>query len=346
MIRSILIALFILAFSTGAQAGGPSERDRVFSDLYFKSQLKPQAVSAGEDGHGAGITFVIMPEFHSSSHSDMKTKLGGTKLKTSDGDSKTGSLMFTVSKELTDTFSLGFLYQIAYMDYSGGLLTPDLAGFSGQTELDSLSHLVGFFSIVNLKEYGTLNLSLLQDFDSYDGHETFVSPYGTDTRTLSDFKTRVTSLMAWYERRCNLSEAWSVTPYLGWRSVYAVVSDQNNFGVAAGMPGDKVDAHAWAHLISGGLSFDYQNGPWGVHLRAGVNHRTSHDDVPGLASRAMAPGMVHIGYNIFMDRTLATYNLGLNYVFSPNAIMALGYDGAAGSDSTMHKASLALVFPF
>jgi hypothetical protein len=308
--------------------------------------LQKAAPAAGDEGDGrAGVVINIVPEFHYAKHGDLNTTLSNTDLKSSSGDSSTGSLLFTASKEITETFSLGLFYQLIYMDYSGGMFVPvDPPGLDGRTEVKGTAHVLGLTSDVNLQQYGKLNLSLLQDFETYNGDETMIGNPDNplDTRSLDDFKVRVTSLMGWYELPCSLNESWTVTPYAGWRSVYAVASNQNDFSPG----GTTKDSHQWVHLVSGGLTFDYRQGPLGLNFRAGVNHRVSSDDVPGLTSRAVSPSTVHLGYNTYMDRTMATYGVGLNYAINPNMVVAVGYDGAAGADVTLHKGYLALVFPF
>ncbi len=108
----------------------------------------------------------------------------------------------------------------------------------------------------------------------------------------------------------------------------------------------RADSNLWAHLVSGGMKLSYQNGALGFNLRGGINHRTSKDDLPGYASRAVAPGVVHFSHRANMDKTIGTVGAAVSYAINERAIIGVGYDGAFGKDTAAHTATISLVCPF
>lgn len=344
------------AMAAAEQAGLNSSSFR--NKFMFQKQVNQlnnnaNAPSAG-DGSG-GVTFLILPEFHYSNHGNLNTKLGGTNLKASSGDASAWDFVLIGTKQINDLVTLGLTYEFAYTEYSGGLLTPKdgVAGlidsFSGKSEINTVSNLIGLDATFNFKEYGKFNIGFAQAWDTFSGNETqyrHMTGGGTvtDKRSIDSQKTRVSSIMAWYDVDLPINDCWTFNPYVGWRSIYGVISNQNDWSAA---PGAKTGADgAWTHLASAGLKFKYQADNLGLYMRAGVNHRVSSDDVPGLGSRAMAPGIVHFGHMTNMDRTVGSWGLGFNYAVSENLVLDLGYNGYAGSDVDVHSATGALVFPF
>lgn len=319
------------------------------------NQLNNDANTPSAGDGSSGVTFLILPEFHYSNHGNLSTNLGGTNLKASGGDATAWDFLLIGTKKINDLLTLALTYQFAYTEYSGGLLVPQdgVAGvidsFSGKSEFDTVSNLIGLDATFNFNEYGKLNIGLAQAWDIYNGNETqyrHLTGGGTETdrRSIDEQKTRVSSIMAWYDVDLPINERWTFNPYVGWRSVYGVISNQNDWSAA---PGTKTgDDGAWTHLASAGLKFKYQGDNLGAYMRAGINHRVSSDDVPGLGSRAMAPGVVHFGHMTNMDRTVGTWGLGFNYAVSESLVLDLGYNGYAGSDVDVHSAMGALVFPF
>ncbi|MCD8141000.1 MAG: autotransporter outer membrane beta-barrel domain-containing protein [Planctomycetaceae bacterium] len=111
-------------------------------------------------------------------------------------------------------------------------------------------------------------------------------------------------------------------------------------------PGVRQDSDLWTHLISGGFKVAYQRDRLGINLRAGVNHRTTSDDLPGYANRAVAPGVVHFSHRANMDRTVGAVGAGASYAINKHAIVGISYDGMFGKDTSAHIGSLSFAFPF
>ena len=78
----------------------------------------------------------------------------------------------------------------------------------------------------------------------------------------------------------------------------------------------------------------------------GVNHRFSRSDIPGFASRAVAPSVTHLGWMVSWDKTVGDWGLGLSYVIPGTMIIDVGYNGFAGADVNGHMSSLGLIFQF
>lgn len=345
----LVLVGFLLGASATVFAEDKNYRSKYFTDFFFKSQLKSQEpVKAPAAGENAGSDFVVtaIPEYYRANYGNFTTNLDGTTLKAASGHSESASITLLASKSFTETFDLGFLYQFAYTSGSGGRLVPNTSQFGGHQDYDLTANHVAVFTNLNFKEYGRFQLMLGQVFEEYSGTDTFIFNNVAQKRSMDDFKVRITSIMSWYEVDFGLNESWMVTPYVGWRSVYAAVLNQNNFTVASGAPGSKNDSNSWLHLASAGLKLHYQDGPFGATLRGGINYRASSDDVPGVGSRAMAPGVVNYGNMANLDRTMGTYGLGLNYAVNDNLVIAGSYDGAVGSDTDLHSGTLVMVYPF
>ncbi|MDR2821240.1 MAG: hypothetical protein LBB60_12010 [Desulfovibrio sp.] len=157
--------------------------------------------------------------------------------------------------------------------------------------------------------------------------------------SMDNFSDRVTSFIGWYEIDAPLTEYLRLTPYLGWRSLYAHLENPRG-------ESDPGKDNSWVHLASGGLKLNYQKGPFGAGLRAGVNHRVSNKDIPGFVFRAMAPEASQVGFNIYMDRTVADLGTGVSYVFPGYGVLFGGYDAMLGQKTTSHTLSLGFVIPF
>lgn len=352
--------LLMLTLPAPAPAGDRHQDDqrKTTTTVFFQKQadqLYGAKAAPAAGGESSGVTFLFIPEFHYSSHGDLSTKLGGVGLKSSSGDASSIDFVLVGTKAVNDLVTVGLTYQLAFTSYSGGLLVPSapLPGggyFSGKSDLDTISNLIGIDMTLNFKEKGRFNIGFAQAWDIYNGNETFRvhDPDGSlvrsDKRSADEFKTRVSSIMAWYDLDVPVNDCWTVNPYLGWRSIYAVASNQNVWDAPRGTKTG--DDGEWAHLASAGLKLKYQAGLLGAYMRAGVNHRVSTDDIPGFGSRAMAPGVVHLGYLTNFDRTVGTWGLGLNYVIPEKFIIDFSYNGYAGSDVDVHSAIGTLVFPF
>ncbi|MDR1297658.1 MAG: hypothetical protein LBO05_09885 [Deltaproteobacteria bacterium] len=358
------LCLVLAGLSSSASAAGDrsdlSRRIRSMSlDYQAREALRsldglPQAPGAGLDqapnaGWGAGpLAVVIVPEFHytrtAASDGDVG---GGTTLYTRSGHSETGSFLFTATKPITDMFSLGFFYQFALGKYTGGMMVPDEGGLASESDVHVTAHVLGVLGNFNLGSYGRLETSVLEAFDSYGGSETQIVPaLGiVDSRAQDAFSDRVLSLMAFYVNDFKVGENFTLSPYLGWRSVYVVIVGQTDWSSQA--RGDLLPNHdAWAHLATGGLKGTWSLGRLNVTARLGANYRVSKDDIPGFASRAVAPGVAHLGWNNNWNRAIGTWGLGFSYVFPEICVLDVGYNGFAGADTSAHNIAAALVFPF
>lgn len=363
-ITLLFLAIMSLALAPAAAAEQSGRDKSSFKTQYLFQKQAGQlsgSNSAPSAGDGSsGVTFLFLPEFQYSNHGQLNTTLGGADLKASSGDATAWDFLLIGTKQINDLVTLGLTYQFAYTEYSGGLLVPkygvdtglaatSITKFEGDSELNTISNLIGIDATFNFKKYGKFNIGLAQAWDIYNGNETQYRYMGDgtiakDRRSADELKTRVSSIMAWYDIDLPINDCWTFNPYVGWRSVYAVVSNQNDWTAA---PGAKTgDDGEWAHLASAGLKLKYQADLLGLYARAGINHRVSSDDIPGLGSRAMAPGVVHFGHMTNMDRTVGSWGLGLNYVVSDKFIFDLGYNGYAGSDVDVHSAMGTLIFPF
>lgn len=290
---------------------------------------------------------LFIPEFHYGEHGSMKSKLtGDTKLKTSGGHSTTMNFSFAAARPINETVSLSGMFQYAHTEYSGGLFTADMNGHDGSTSMYINTFLFGLTADFDFKEYGRVGLALAQAWDMYTGNEVYEVYGHGEKRKIDDFKSRGTSIMAWYDVDVPLAEKWTLVPYAGWRSLYADVRNTNMFAYAAGTDAALDDSNNWIHLISGGGKIQYKDGLFGAYARAGINHRLTSDDIPGYASRATAPGVIHQGVMIQMDRTVGAWGAGINYVIPGSCILDLSYNGFAGVDANFHTATLALILPF
>jgi hypothetical protein len=184
----------------------------------------------------------------------------------------------------------------------------------------------------------------MEGFDYYSGRETMHvdNANGRFTTSLSanDFHDRVFSFIVWWDKDFEINETWKIDPYLGWRTVDVQLEKMNDFA----NPNDPKHDSSVVHLVSGGLKFKYNSGPLGMYFRAGVNHRLRKDPVPGFASRAVAPSVVNLGFMSNWDRTVATYGLGINYFLPSQVVLDFSYNGAAGSNTTLHTFGAAIVF--
>jgi len=339
----------------GGLTQGRNDRTKAFSDASFAAQqyeMEQKTAEAAGDDAPPEVILVVSPQFHYTNHNTLSTNtLAPVELKSQGGDSKTGSVGFAFSKIVNETLNLTFAYQYAYTDYSGGVLIPSVnynAGVRGETDQQIHTNILGLIGDINLKDYGRLNLSLVQGFDNFKGHEQIVDPAGAvvDRRSLNQYRQRVTALMAWYEIDAPLNDCWTLTPFVGWRSLYAHLTNQNTNLSDPAFDGKYNNAHAWIHLSSLGTKLTYTDGPLTLSLRGGVNHRFSQDDLPGFANRAIAPGVVQLGYNVNFDETVGTFGAGVTYAAPDFGLVALNYDGFAGSQTDSHQVSLALIFPF
>ncbi|MDR1035558.1 MAG: hypothetical protein LBT40_02965 [Deltaproteobacteria bacterium] len=338
-------ALLLLAVSGTAFAGsgGDFERAKAFRDVMLKAQAAPLHTPPSTGDGGAGVTFSIIPEWDYTHHGNLTGTIAGTKLKVSEGTSQSYALIFIAGKQFTDWLKVSFLYKYAYTKYDAGLLVPDLPGLDGRSDINLASHLTGFIFNFTSKTAGNFEVSIMEAWDIYSGHETLYFNGNPDKRSVSAFDDRVFSFIAWWDKDFTLTENWLIDPYVGWRTVQVVLNDMNDW---QGVAGDYTSDSSVTNLVSYGVKFKYNSGLAGFSFRVGANHRLSKDPIPGFASRAMAPNATNMGFMSCWDQTVGTWGLGFSYVIPETMVIALNYDGAAGSNTVMHTATAAFVFMF
>lgn len=292
-------------------------------------------------------TLVAIPQYFHSRNDKATFKMGGDRLRMSKGHANGMGVSVVYGRRVNEFLSLSFLYQYGFMNVKGGMPIDRYApaDIGGKERLRWHSHVIGFLPEFTLGDFGKLQLSVIQGFDRANGGESLYNN-GTrvDRRDINDYGTDVTSLMAWYEKDFQLGcSNWKFTPYAGWRGLYVSVKDANVWSAA---PGVKNDDNLWVHLASGGFKLSYQTGALGFNVRGGVSHRTSRDDVPGYGNRAVAPGVIHFSHRANLDKTVGSVGAGVNYVINRRAIIAAGYDGYFGKDTSAHMGTLSFVFPF
>jgi hypothetical protein len=351
-LATLLLAIMFLLPQVEARADDHRRQDNYVTNVFFQSQRNQlfEADQAPSAGNGQSNNWIvgIIPEFHYSSHGNLKSKLSGnTDLKSSGGHATAADIIFSVAKPINDTLRLGMFYILTSADYSGGLFTADVAGHSGSSDIDVTSNVVGFNADFDFKKYGRFAVSLSSGFDIYSGYENYtIDGHSIGNRSVDDFQTKVSSIITYYEFDAPLNKTWTISPYVHWRSIYVDVKNANMFSIPAGEAGSKADSNSWTHLLSGGAKIKYQNGPLGFYARGGFNRRVSGDDAPGFGTRAVAPSVIHTGFMLGMDRTLGAWGLGINYVVPEKCVLDFSYNGLAGSEAAAHSVSMAVVFPF
>lgn len=288
---------------------------------------------------------VAIPQYFNSTNKSAKFDVGGTKLKMSAGHANGAGITLLYNRVFSDVFSVAFMYEYGFMNVRGGMAVPDAPGIGGVEDSRWHSHVLGILPEFNFGKWGKLQLSLIQGFDRASGSETMTLPDGSaDRRSIDDYGTNVTSLMAWYEKDFDIGcDGFKLTPYAGWRSLYVSVKDQNIFAKA---PGTREDDNLWVHLLSGGMKASYQKGAFNFHVRGGVSYRTTKDDVPGYGNRAVAPGVVQFSHRANLDRTVGSFGAGINFAIKKRAMVGIGYDGTVGKNTASHTGTLSFALPF
>jgi hypothetical protein len=340
----VSVMAFVTAGTASAEQGG-FERERAFRNLMLESgklALHPPSSGAGPPEW----TFAVIPEFDYVSHSDVAGVIDGVRLKRASGDSRTWAVTFVAGKRITDRFKLSFLYKYSYTSYRAGLVVPDMPTISGTADINLSSHLAGLVGNYASDCLGKFEVSLMEAWDLYDGKETFVVNAGgttrVDERSADAFDDRVFSFIVWWDKDFPVSETVTLDPYLGWRTVQVVLNDMNDFTA----PGAYKNDSSTTHLASGGLKVKFDAGPLKLSVRAGVNRKITKNPIPGFASRAVAPGVINLGYMTCWDRTVATWGLGVGYVIPGKVAIDIAYNGAAGPETKLHTVTGAFVFMF
>jgi hypothetical protein len=335
--RALILALGCLVWLTSAALAAGPDRLNEATTLLDREAMRFETAPQAGDGGPPSFILVVAPEFYYGSYSSLETTLAGTHLSSEGGDNTGVGLTFQLTKPFNEIFSLSLIYQWSRSEVEGGSLFPTaLAPLYGWTKQHSVSHMAGLIGTINLGRYGKLEPSLLFGFDNFGGTESVINRATGDREDSQTAlaKDMATSLMVFYSIDLPVTDSLVLTPYLGWRSVFVTLDYRT-----------QADDSGWAHLLSGGLSAKWSTGPITLIARAGFNHRVSKNDVPGLSTRAVAPGVTHVGWNTSFDRTVATYGLALDWAFGPG-VLELSYDGMAGADTTYHKGALVLIFPF
>jgi hypothetical protein len=348
---ALLAVCALLIIAAPAAADGPAQigRDLRGAVMDYQARILASGDQAPSAGVGAApVVIILAPGFDYAGHGAIDGIVGNTRLKSRSGHSEAVSLTFRAIKPLTEVLSLGFFYQIAYGQYSGGLMVPveGPPGFSfdGWSSVNVVSNVVGLTADFKLGSFGTLETAFLAAFENFGGSETSTTPnpfHPIDTRSASSFQDRVASITGFWSKDVEAGGV-TLTPYLGWRSVRVQLINQTAWQGDGFLP----KSASWAHFGAAGLKGVWHFGQWSVSGRLGVNHRFSKSDIPGWASRAMAPGVTHLGWQVAWDKTVASWGLGVGYVMPGTCIIDIGYNGLAGKDTNAQALSVGLIFPF
>ncbi|MDR3361844.1 MAG: hypothetical protein LBO64_03250 [Desulfovibrio sp.] len=340
----VVVGSLIMAASA-ALAQGPAKKDFQHDINMQMGALKYQTDEAAKpkDEKPSKDGFLLMPQYYYSGNGSITSNLSdgsGGKLKMNSGHASGGGLIAITTKEINKTLSLGFMYQLISMEYEGGALQPDIPGLKVEDDISVISHAVAILANVDLEKYGRFNFHVLQAFDEFSGdRKTTLNGAHVSTVSMDNYSDRLTSLVGWYEIDAPLTENLTLTPYAGWRSMYAYVV--NPFG-----EGRESKTDAWVHLLSGGAKLNYRYGLFGVGVSAGVNWRASHDDVAGFATRATEPNFAHAGFNTVMDPVVGAFGANASYVIPEFGVLLANWNGMWGANTNTQTLSIGLVIPF
>ncbi|MDR1872776.1 MAG: autotransporter outer membrane beta-barrel domain-containing protein [Deltaproteobacteria bacterium] len=349
---ALALCLGVLGWALPSMAYQTREqRDRMFQDLSFKamdykySQQMNQAPAAGE---GSPMVVALVPEFSYSHHKAFKDEVDGVRNFIGSGNSKLGSMALVLTKPLNTEWSVYFLYQYSYSDYDGSAFTnvgetvdeddnplePEVAKKSRTA--DAYSHFIGIGAKYAHPVAGNFDFNIVEAWNVYRS-TTVVTDVNGDKYRQDDqnYDDRLTSMILYWDKDFAINDNWKIDPYLGWRSVWAVVHPDE---------GDTV--HLWLHLVTTGVKLKYNTGNLGVYVRGGYNYRVSHDDIGDLATRALAPGVLQHGWFASYDRSVASWGLGFNYNFGNGWFIDISYNGMAGKVNYVHSGTAVVVLPF
>lgn len=364
-IRRILLActLMILA-STPAWADTittrNSDRENMGNGALVQEhelRAKLEEAQAGPERKMPDTFLIAIPEIHYTKTRAFNTRMKGTNLSHDSGQSQGAAMLVIGRKQLTETWGVGALYHYVNIDYDGGILVPK-KGFAGpgsyatgSSKQTGQTHMLGLLTDYNFKEYGRVLLVAAHSWDYYDGHEKvkyhIPAAGGTlpsDRRSLDQQKSTLLSVKLWYEIDAHITENFTVTPYVGYRFMYATVDGMNDWN---GEDGDYSDLWVWHHMGQMGTKFKYRHGLTSVTARVGYSRRLRSDPIVGYAGRFTDQTVCHLGYNVNYDRNTTTFGLGVEHVIPERGILlGLKYDGMAGAkiDSHSFGATFALMF--
>ncbi|MDR1395550.1 MAG: autotransporter outer membrane beta-barrel domain-containing protein [Deltaproteobacteria bacterium] len=340
----LALCMAILGWAMPSMAFETREmRDRRFQDLsmkatqlkYSQNQNQNQAPAAGE---GSPMVVALVPEFSYSHHKAFRDN--GAFIDS--GDSKLGSMALVLTKPLSDQWSVYFLYQYSYSEYDGSQFTDfgEVQATSGELvarkvrNANAYSQFIGLGAKFSHPTAGNFDFNVVEAWNVYRSTTDITDVFGNVERGgQADYDDRLTSLILYWDKDFAINDSWSIDPYLGWRSVWAVVHAADT-------------ARLWLHLATGGIKVKYKSGNLGFYFRGGANYRASKDDIPDLATRAVAPGVLHHGWFASYDRTVATWGVGVNYAFSNGLFLDFSYNGMSGKVNQVHSGTAVIVLPF
>lgn len=353
--KKICMAAFALLLLTiGSQAFAEDAAAKGFSEVEYYQKLaaeKLQATPAQSvyyepascfDDVPPANTFAAFTNYFHARNDDATFDIGGDKMKARKARANGAAVTLLYNRVLNDWFSVAFSYQYGFLNIAGGAPAP-IAVDDAYEDTRYDSHVFGIMPEFKLGALGKLQLSYIYGLDRGSGTETMVVGGTPVSMDVDSYAANVSSFMAWWEKDIDIGcSGWKLTPYAGWRSLYVVVKNQNDWNTLS----HHDDTNAWVHLASGGLKVSYQKGPMGISLRGGINHRTTHDDVPAYGSRAVAPGVAHYSHRANLDKTVGAVGAGINYAINKRAIVGVQYDGYFGKDTSAHMGTLSFIMPF
>ncbi|MDR0549311.1 MAG: autotransporter outer membrane beta-barrel domain-containing protein [Deltaproteobacteria bacterium] len=347
----LALCLGLLGWAAPSMAYQTREaRDRAFQDMSFKAtQQKAAAMTQNQApaaGEGSPMVVALVPEFSYSHHKAFTDKgglLGPDKFFIGSGKSKLGSMALVLTKPLNTEWSVYFLYQYSYSDYDGSDFYS--IAYKGMYSLKRTANAYSNFIGLGVKyanpSFGNFDFNVVEAWNVYRSTTTrYVVNGGHVVETLkTNSDDRLTSMILYWDKDFKITENWTIDPYLGWRSVWAVVHpDDRTY--------NEDITTLWLHLATGGVKVKYNAGNLGVYFRAGYNYRVSNDAIPNLATRAVAPGVLHHGWFASYDRDVATWGLGFNYNFGNGLFIDVSYNGMAGDINYVHSGTAVVVLPF
>jgi hypothetical protein len=341
-----LTVFFLCFFGLGLKASGDdfASRDRALRELSLRYKVSTLAPSSG-DFRNPTWRLTVAPAFNYSSHKAITTVINGTNLKSDGGHSSTGGLYLSGAKALGRVAELSLNFLLAHTSYSGGLLTPNIAGFGGSSEVKATSNQYGVAA--TFKTFiGNFELAYAKLFHRYSGEETIVVPMGISQTRNMDMRHELYTLGIWWERDFPVNETWTINPYAGWRHSDSTITMQNNWNDWTGGPGAKTGNGAKYDQAVGGARLKYSAGPLGVNFRLAYSYRASKNDIPIFSSRTLGPGVVTMGYYTGFDRSVVGYGVDVSFFSHIFGVLDLAYNGARGADANFHNVTLAFVYFF
>lgn len=334
----IALAVAMLAASR-ARAGEEFNEIAFYTKLAEKQLAGTRAVPVGAERAGARASaLAAIPRYFHSRSDDARFTFNGTDLKMSKSRANGAGVTLLYTRRVADWFSFGLLYEYAFLDVRGGMAVPAGEAARAREDVRWQSHTAGIQPEFALADFGRLRFSVAQSFDRADGHEEL----GALRRGVDGYGADVTSLAAWWEKDFQFGcTGWKLTPYAGWRSLYAAIRDRNNWRT-----GGREDDGLWAHLASAGAKASFQCGPLGMSFRGGVSHRTGGSDIPLFGAREVAPGVTHVSHGAHLDKTVGAVGANVTYLINDRALVGVGYDGMFGKDTGAHTGSLTFMLSF